>query len=664
MSTEAGAPDGAAPGETAPDETTSDETTPEQPSGHVESAIVVHGDNHGIISQGDNALNVVFDGRRFVEIHSLLELPLRQAEVLAAPTGIRLFGRDGLVDQVATQLIAGTSVQLYGSEGVGKNAIADAVHHRLAARGQRGHVLRPQGEEPGTLETLYKRLATVLFGKQFLRGVDETELHQAVAHVRDVHITVIDGALGRDDLSRLQQTFPGFTFLFTSPYLTLPDTSAAHHVQPLGRAAAIELLSSELGLELGPVGLQNLQFDWAYRMAEGRPQRLRLYAEFIKGADEWRDRRTREPHDQPPPVDAEQLSPLRQAEALAVALSEPARRVLVALATFGVPLAASWFVPVTGHQDDMYVGPELFDRRLVTYDGGAYRITGDAAAAVRGLDWAPTPAATAAEGLMTALAADEGAVRPDPYLLLAVAQVLNAGRQWALASHFVRTAVATALTAGAPQVALQLYALGKAAALRGGLDKDRAYYVRTEEQTRNLLQGDKAAVAAALLVLAPPVAPAAVTAGGKIASLLGKFTATVTTKTGLTVAAVTVATATAAGVVVAATGDGTPAGCAEAYAANDALRERDPRTPQDLASGYRQMAADLNTAAGEATDPEVKSTLQKQATAFADTAETKEGESPDPDMHPDVTAALVGAEELRTEIRLFLRPVSQVCPME
>ncbi|MFG2888410.1 hypothetical protein [Streptomyces sp. NPDC048248] len=653
MSTEAGAPDETAPGEAAP----------EQSPGRDAPALVVHGDVNGIVSQGDNAINVVFDGQRFVEIHSLIELPLRGAEVLAAPAGIRLFGRDDLVDQVVTQLTAGVSVQLYGSEGVGKNAIADAVHHRLAARGQRGHVLRPQSEGPNSLETLYKRLATLLFGKQFLRGVDETELHQAVAHVRDVHITVIDSALSRDDLSRLQQTFPGFTFLFTSPYLTLPDTSAAHHVQPLGRAAAIELLSSELGLELGPVGLQNLQFDWAYRMSEGRPQRLRLYAEFIKGADEWRTRGSREPHDQPPPVDSQQLSPLRQAETLAVALSEPARRVLVALATFGVPLAAAWFVPVTGHQDDMYAGPELFDRRLVTYDGGAYRITGDAAAAVRGLNWAPTAAETAAEGLMTALAADGSVARPDPSLLLAVAHVLNAGRKWALASRFVRTAVPTALTAGAPQAALQLYALGKAAALRGGLDKDREYYVRTEEQTRNLLEGDKAAVAAALLVLAPPVVPAAVTAGGKIAGLVGKFTATLTTKTGLTVAAVTVATATAAGVVV-ATSDGTPAGCAEAYAANDTLRERDPRTPQDLASGYRQMAADLGTAAGEATDSEVQSTLRNQATAFEDAADAKQGETPGRDVHPDVTAALVSSEKLRSEIRLFLQPVSKVCPME
>ncbi|MGX9229280.1 hypothetical protein ACWV95_29735 [Streptomyces albus] len=629
---------------------------------------MVQGDVRGIVSQGDHSINVLVEDGRLVEADSLLDLPLREPRVLTAPARLRLFGRDELVERVVAQLTDGTSVQLYGSEGVGKNAIAEAVHRRLAARGQRGHVVRPRPGEEGSLDALYTRLATAFFGRQFLRPVDETELCAAVAGVRDVHVTVIDSTLGRDDIGRLCQTFPGCTFLFTSPHLTLPDTAGAHHVPPMGRDAAIELLNAELGLRLGPVGLRNLQFDHAYRMAEGKPQRLRLYAEFIKGMDEWRARPVVEPHDEPPPVDPEQLSPVHQAETLAVALSEPARRVLVALATFGVPLSAAWFAPVTGHEEDAEAGPELFDQRLATRVGDAYLITQDAAAAVQRLGWAPVPAATAAEGLLAALASDKTPPGtdgyPDPYLFPAVARALNDAREWKLSSRFVRTVVPLTLTSGAPQAALRLYALGRTAALRGNLGREHSYHLHAEEQTRNLLEGDRAAVAAALVVvLSAPLTPTVAAAGGKAAGFFGKVASAVTTKVGATVTAVTVAAAVAGGVVVATSGDGKPAGCDEALAANSTLRDEKPRTYPELAADYRQSAASLDAAAETADDAEVASTLRSQADDFTAKADEVQNKSMGPDVHPDVLANMVNTEKLSAGVG-SLRAISQVCPLE
>ncbi|MGW5016642.1 AAA family ATPase [Streptomyces cacaoi] len=638
---------------------------PDEAAARPGSVTVLHGDNKGNISTGANTINVVCTEQGLIETDSLTELPLREAPLLAAPATLRLSGRDDLVTRVVAQLTNGTSVQLYGHAGVGKSAVADAVHHRLAADGQRGHVVRPRADSPGTLDDLYRQLVTAFFGVRFLREVDETELRAAVAEVRGTHLTVLDCPLGRDELNRLLQTFSGCTFLFTSEHLTLPDTAGAHHVQPLGQAAAIELLSAELGLELGPEGLRNLQFEHAYRLSEGRPQRLRLYAEFIKGQDAWRARTVREPHEAPPPVDPALLSPLHQAETLTVALSEPARRVLVALATFGVPLAAVWFPAVTGHQEDTYAGIELHDRCLVTYDGESYRITDDAVAAVRRLGWTGAPADAAAEGLMQALTSGGTTQLPEPGLLLAIARALNAAHQWALGSRFVRTAVPVALTAGTPQTALQLYALGRTAALRGGLDKEHRQHLHAEEQTRNVLEGDRAAVVAALALLASPVAaPAAVSGGGKTGGLLAKLGSTVTTKAGLTVAAATVAAATGAGVVVATGGgDGKPAGCVEALAANATLRDTEVRTHPDLAAVYRRSAADLDAAADKADDGKVESVLRGQSSDFSTKAEAEQGKSPEPDVHPDVVAAQLDAQRVSSGLR-SLRAVSEVCPLE
>jgi hypothetical protein len=620
-------------------------------------SVTVHGDNKGIVSTGDFAFNVCYVDGRYVETGSLRELPVQAAPLLAAPARAELFGRDGLVEDVCGQLAEGRSVQLYGNAHVGKRAVAEAVHRRLAGRRTRGHVLAPRAGEQETLDVLYGRLAEAFFGKAFLRDVDETVLRAAVGDVSGVHITVLDCALEQEDVARLLETFPGCTFLLTSPYPTLPDGEAAHHVQPLPRDSAIELLSAELGLALGPEGLRNLQFDHVYEMSEGRPRLLLQYASFIKGSDAWRAMPAKGPHDQPPPVDPERLSPRHQAEALAVALTEPARRVLVALATFGAPLADAWLAPVTGDPRAADAGAELRDRRLVTYRFGMYQITEEAAAAVRSQGWPTASAATAAEGVTAALTAEPKPAAPEPYLLLAVARGLRDAHKWALTARFVKVAAPTALAAGRGQVALQLYVLGRMAAGRGGLKKDLDHYVRTEEQTRRLLDGDRAAVVAALALLSAPAVPTAKL--GSVAGYIAKFT---TTKVAITAGAVTVAVGAATAVAVTAAAD--PAGCAEAKQTLSAAPEPSKlRTTQDLVDEHRRVGSGLRAAAEKATDSEVESALRQRADEREQLVGTAQSEGADlgPDVHPDVEAALVGSKALRAEIQ-DTQKVSPVCP--
>ncbi|TSB25303.1 hypothetical protein [Streptomyces benahoarensis] len=639
-------------------ETSEPGTTP--PEGAPLPPVAV-GENKGLVVVG-NRNNITYQQGGYVVTPGLGDLPLRPALPLSTAPPAPLFGRDELVTQVLADLTDKGAAQLHGEPGVGKKAVTEAVHAALAARGGRGHILRPLTGTETTLASVERRLAGAFFGQEFLREVDESLLRTAVAEVTDVHLTLIDCPLDRSDLTRLRQTFPGCTFLLTSRYATLPDSSAVHHVQPLSRDAATELLGAELGLPLGPVGLQNLQFDHVYRMSEGRPQRLCRYAAFIKGSDEWRARIAEEPHDRPPLVDPEQLTPLHQAEALAVALSEPARRVLVALETFATPLPAAWFEPVTGGCQDADAGRELCDRRLVVRYGDTYHLTGDAAEAVRHQEWPPADAAVAAEGLMTAFAAEDGPPPPDAHLYLTVAQALRDAKKWSLTVRFVHAAVPMALAAGRGQIALQLYVLGKVAATRGGRQQDAEHYTREEKLTRNLLEGDKAAAAAALLVLAP-TAGQAVTHGGKLAGYIGKVTATLSTKAGATVAAVSVAAAAATGVVV-ATSNSTPAGCAEAQAAVTPGNHRSSvRTSDDLAASFRRTATDLDAAAAKATDTTIAPGIRGRADelrTLAD-AQQRDGDGLGPDVHPDVRAALLSSKELRENIQ-SLQAVMKVCP--
>ncbi|WP_077796887.1 ATP-binding protein [Streptomyces sp. JHA26] len=634
--------------------------------------LTIMGNVEGVVSAGDNATIVVVgdDGApRVIEAGSLLRLPLRTPVPLPEPAPENLFGRDEVVERVLAQLTERRHVQLYGEDGVGKKAIARAVHRQLARRGQRGFVLTPRVGETGSLQSLYARLTEVFFGQVPLRDIDATVLRTALAPVSDVHITVYESTLSPADTAQLLETFPGCTFLFTSPSPTLPDSDAAHHVQRLSDEAATDLLGAELGLDGKPEGLRRLQFERVLELSEGRPQRLRMYGKFIKDSDAWRTQGKRGPHDRPPPVDPEQLSPLDQAQALAVTLSEPARRALVALATFGTPLSADWLAPVTGTARAPEAVRELHDRRLVTYQDDAVRITPDAAAAVRRLeDWPPADPVTAAEGLIVELRRrDSASPLPDLHVLQAVAEALCNGKHWAPASRFVGVAAPVALAGGRGRVALRLYSLGTLAAARGGLTKDRHAYARAEEQTRDLLRGDRAAVLAALAVLAPPGAQVASAGGvlGKAFAQVKSIVAAVGTKTAVTVTTVVVAAGVATGVVVANSGDDMPAGCAEAYRANEDAKNREVRTAQDLAATYRQTASDLEAAAAKATDSKITSGLRTRAAELnteADTAE-REGDGDLTGAHPDVIAALDSSKSLRAQIGT-LQVIMQVCPSQ
>ncbi|MEV0375392.1 hypothetical protein AB0I10_37465 [Streptomyces sp. NPDC050636] len=625
--------------------------------------VVVHGDVKGIVTTGSHTINVIYDGNALVEITSLRDLTPHQPPLLPAAGRSKLFGRGALVDDVVAQLGGGSSVQLHGKPGVGKKAVAAAVHRKLAAQGRRGHVLYPRAgvDEEDSLQALYRRLAGAFFGTHFLRAIDETQLRAAVAAAdfSGTHVTVVDCALPQSALTRLLETFPGCTFLFTSPHATLPDTDAAHLVRPLSRTAAVELLSAEVGLSLGPAGLQKLQFDHVWHESGGAPQRICQYALFIKRSDQW-ERRARgadEPRDEPAPVDPAQLSPRRQAEALAVALSEPARRVLLALATFGTALPAAWIASVTGDPQDGTAASELYDRRLVKHFDGTYWITEDAAAAVHSQEWAPAAATTAAEGLLAALGKQDGpsGPEPDPYLFLAVARALVREEQWALASRFVRIAGPRALTEGRGQLALQIYALGQMAAARGGVSKDVKFYDLAEKLTRDLLDGDKTGTTAAAAVLLAPAVGAAVVESGKALGFFGKIVATVSTKTGASVAAGAVVVAATTGVVV-ATANGMPAGCEPAYEAMDAYAGTDMvRTYDELSEKTRKLSSALRAASSEASEADVRTKLTAQADDLDrkmedEVRENKERTNVKYRPHPDVIAGLAMGDDLQNHL--------------
>ena len=606
-------------------------------------SIEIHGDNTGIVSTGDYAFNVVYTEGGFAETQSVMELPLREPPALPFRTPVKLFGRDVIVGQVTDKLTGGESVQLYGLDGVGKKSIVWEVHRRLAAEGVRGHVLLPQGDEEQSLEALYRRLAGVFFGKSFLRGIDESMLRNAVSEV-DAHITLVDSTLSREDLSRVLVTFSGCTFLVTSQYSTLPASDTAYHVQPLPRDAAIELLSFELGLPLGPIGLQNLQFQHAYQMAEGKPRLLLLYAEFIKGSDAWRARSVEEPFDRPRPIDPGQLSPENQAQALAVALSEPARQALIALETFATPLTPAWCAAVTGSPQAAEAIAELSDRRLVTWDAdGPVRITPEASTAVRAEGWDRSDPSTAAEGIL-ALLTEDSAPPPEPQLFIAVTRALERDRQRATLVRFVKTTAPLALRAGDGSTAVQLYILGRKAAEFSGMSAEAQYYARTGTLMRAVMQGDRIAVAAALTALAAEAAGGTTTAGAptagsghhvvghgtrsghKISSWVQRALKLAQAKPAVAVAVSLAVVGATAGVVVAASGSASyaePGGCAQL--SNIQLMALNVDTDWVNEGSYGQNRAQIDSlqsqintliesSAAAAKDPQIKSTLQKLQT--------------------------------------------------
>jgi hypothetical protein len=434
------------------------------------------------VGDGNVQIKVDVDGStQFGHVQGGVALQVRDVPVLTPRARRDLVGRDALVEQVSWDLYRQTSVQLFGAPGVGRTAVAEAVLRQLAA--VRGVELRPQNQ-PHTLESLYRRLVHVFFGEIWYQP-EEAVLRLEVARA-DLHalIVIMDCDLDHEDLSRLLGSFPGCTFLLTSRRQTLSDDiGAVYEVDPLTPGQARELVTRELRSDLA--GLQNLQWTEAYRLAGGQVQRLMEHVAFIKRAAI-----------RPGHTDL-QLAPLKEQVAILVAgLSEPARQVLIAMATFGITLTPALFGAVTGLPGAARAAGELVAAGLIKEEGDAFSITLDAAQVVAEGGERTDPK-VAADGLMPLLEASDP---PDPHLLLAVARALRDAGNDAYTSWLTRAAAPLALAAGEVEVWIRLVALGAQAASKSRRKLDLEFFLN-EQHTSSLLRGDTVAAAAALAAL-------------------------------------------------------------------------------------------------------------------------------------------------------------------
>jgi hypothetical protein len=364
---------------------------------------------------------------------------------------------------------------------VGRKAIAEAVVRRLGAAGVAGVQLMA-GAEPHSLESVYRRLVQVFFGVAWFQP-DEAVLRveAARADLRAL-IVITDCDLQPADLGRLLGTFPQCRFLLTSRQRTLEhDAGAAYEVDPLTPGQARELITRVLGSN--PAGLQNLQAEEAWRLADGHVLRLLQHAAFL-------DRTASRPG-----ATASLPVPLQQQVAILVAgLSEPARRVLIALSTFSLALDPSVFSAVTGLPAAAHSADELLSAGLISPYGAAYQISPDAAVVLARAGERTDPQ-VAADGLTALRDA------PDPHLLLAVARALRAAGHDARASRIARAGAPLALARGEVEVWIQMVALGTQSAMTARRKPDLEYFLN-EQHTDSLLRGDTVAAAAALAALA------------------------------------------------------------------------------------------------------------------------------------------------------------------
>ena len=456
------------------------------------------------------------------QVHDLTELRPQEIPVLRTLREPEPVGRATIVGQVAAQLRAQTSVQLYGPAGIGKKAIARAVIRALRHDAVRGVELRPRLSQENTLTTLYEQLAGVFFHVNVTDPAEE-QLWTAARGIAAL-VVICDCELPADQVARLLATFPDCVFLLTSQRLTIGQAGAAREIEPLDQRSALTLVTQELGHD--PVGLQQAQAGQACDLAAGQVQRLLLYAAFLRSTEWW-------PGHRPLP----ELTVTEVATVLAGGLSEPARQVLVALATFGVGLPPDLFAAVTGRTpqrpgEDLRIAAELLTARLVSERGSEVIITADANAAVRST-WPAASAQAAARGLLPLLTSGDAARPVSADLLVAVARQL-AGRseEAQFATRFIRAAAPAAMRARQTRAWIQLTALGLREAAAAGSQPDLEYFWQ-EEHTRALFQGDKAAAAAAVLELlslqrtAPPPPSAPVRRPpGRVRHWLGAHSAT------------------------------------------------------------------------------------------------------------------------------------------
>jgi hypothetical protein len=437
------------------------------------------------VGDGNTLIHLTAGGSsQFGHIDSGVALRVREIPVRASSGRADPVGRDAIIEDVAECLSRGTNVQLFGVPGVGRTAIAEAAARRLGAAGVQCVELMV-GAEPHALDSLYRRLVLVFFGMPWIEP-EEAVLRAEVARA-DLRalILITDCDLPPGDLGRLLGTFSGCTFLLTSRQRTLEHGEGeAYEVDPLTPDQARELISRVLGGE--PAGLQNLQVEDAWRLADGQVQRLLQHAAFL-------ERSVRRPG----PTPTSPVPPEEQVTFLVTGLTEPARRVLIALATFGVPLEPSMFAPVTGLPAAESSAAELLSAGLIAPSGPAYQITPDAATVLaRGEE--RTDPLVAADGLIPQL---DGPGAPDPQLLLAVARALRAAGHDTQVSRLTRAAAPLALAAGQVDVWIQMAALGAQSAASAHRKPDLEYFLN-EQHTAALLRSDTAAAAAALAALA------------------------------------------------------------------------------------------------------------------------------------------------------------------
>ena len=483
-------------------------------------------DAPGLAAAGDPLVQVrVVDGRAAAEAVTALEP--REIPVLGTFAEPWPVGRDQVIGEVAAEVAAALSVQLYGAPGVGKKAIARAVIRRLAAGPNPVHgvELWPAGQPPHTLGSVLERLANLFFAGTTFQS-PQARLRVAAAGLAAV-VVIGDCELSAGDLAQLLATFPDCTFLLTSEHRTMFSSGVAHEVGPLALDAAVELIARQAGQPAA--ALARLPAAQAHRLAGGRTQRLLQHAAFLQLT-----------RGQSGPV-----SPPEQAAALARGLSGPAADVLAVLATFGTELTPDCFAAVTGRparpaRPALPAGPalpslpgvakagaELEAAALVTRVGAAgggfaYRITPDALAAVRVLAWPPSSAVTAGRGLLQRLNwQDPGQPPPSPALLLAVSGRLHSDGHDDQAARLIRAALPVVLRAGYVADWLRMLRLGLETAGAAGAAgaADLAYFM-AEDDTRRRLCGEKPAAGTGA-VNAGAVAAEQLTAAGRSAGLPG-----------------------------------------------------------------------------------------------------------------------------------------------
>ena len=384
----------------------------------------------------------------------------------------------------------------------------------------RGVELRPRLSQENTLTTVCEQLAGVFFHVNVASPAEE----QLAAAARGIAALVVicDCELPAGQVARLLATFPGCVFLLTSQHLTIGRAGAAREIEPLDRRSALTLVTQELGHDTA--GLQQAQAEQACDLAAGQVQRLLLYAAFLRSTEWW-------PGHRPLP----ELTVAEVATVLAGGLSEPARQVLVALATFGAGVPPDLFAAVAGLRPlrpggDLAVAAELLTARLVTEQGSEISITADANAAVRAT-WPPASAQIAAQRLLPLLVSGDAARPVSADLLVAVARQLAGRSEDAqLAIRFIRAAAPAAMRARQTRAWVQLTALGLREARAAGSQPDLEYFLQ-EEHTRALFEGDRAAAAAAILELqslpgaAPPPPVQARRPRGRVRRWLGAHSA-------------------------------------------------------------------------------------------------------------------------------------------